>query len=129
MRVYRYLGIALLDGLLGWAIYLSSTNRAFITPPAPAERLEFATRIVDNVRSKLQAVSVMRNAILRDDALREKESRYWAHEIQLMGSLMEEREVLDSVNNALESRINMADVERDAEGYSSNVLGPLNPGS
>jgi hypothetical protein len=128
MRVYRYLALAVIDGLLGWVLYLSSTNRAFITPPIPAERIEHSTRILENIRSKLSAMAILRNTISRDEPLREKIKQYWVHEGQLMGSLMEEREVLESVNNALENRIDMGTIERDAEAYANTVVGPLQEG-
>ena len=42
-----------------------------------------------------------------------------------MGQLMEEREVLESVNNALGSRVDMGTIQRDAETYAEHVIGPL----
>jgi hypothetical protein len=129
MRVYRYLALAIIDGLLGWMMYLSSTNRAFITAPTAAERIAFSTRVLDNVRTKVSAVGIIRNTVSRDEPLREKTRQYWIQEGQLMGAMMEEREVLDSVSSALENRINIGNIERDAEMYASNVLGPIHNGS
>lgn len=124
-RLYRNLGLALLDALLGFMLYLSSTNRAFVIPPSTAERIEVSTRLIDGVRSKMSAMSILRNTINRDEGLRERSREYWVTEGQLMGQLMEERDVLESVNNALESRINMQTITKDAEDYANNVVGPL----
>jgi hypothetical protein len=125
MRVYRGIGIAALNGVIGWMLYLSSTNRAFLNPPSTAERVQASTRILDTVRSKMSAMGIVRNTINRDEELRNKSLGYWVHEGRLMGELMEEREVIQGVNNALESRINLHTITADAENYAQNVVGPL----
>jgi hypothetical protein len=125
MRVYRGLALAALEGLLGWVLYLSSTNRAFLNPPSPAERVESATRKFDGVRNKMSTVGVLRNTINRDEELRSRSQSYWVHEGRLMGEAMEERAVVEGVNNALENRINMAIVTADAEAYARSVVEPL----
>ena len=125
MRVFRGIGIAALDGVIGWMLYLSSTNRAFLNPPSTAERIEASTRVLEIVRSKMSAVGIVRNTINRDDELRSRSQGYWIHEGRLMGELMEEREVIEGVNNALESRINLPNITADAEAYAQNVVGPL----
>ena len=38
---------------------------------------------------------------------------------------MEERDTIESVNNALENRINMQTIIRDADSYAESVIGPL----
>lgn len=125
MRIYRCLAIAALDGFLGWVLYLSSTNRAFLDPPSPAERVESATRNLDKVRNKMSTVGVLRNTINRDEDLRSRSQVYWVHEGRLMGEAMEEREVVEGVNDALTSRINMATITQDAENYARSVVEPL----
>lgn len=128
MRVYRLISLAALDGLLGWLLYLSSTNRAFITPPSIASRIETSTRILDVARSKMSAMAILKNTISRNENLREKVNGYWVHEGRLMGEIMEEREVLEGVQNALENRIDMATIQGDAEAYARNVMGPFEGG-
>ena len=128
MRVYRGVGIAALDGILGWMLYLSSTNRAFLNPPSTAERVESSTRVLEVARSKMSAMGIVRNTINRDEELRSRSQGYWVHEGRMMGELMEEREVIEGVNNALESRINLQTITADAEAYAQNVLGPLQAG-
>ncbi|KAH8685519.1 hypothetical protein BGZ60DRAFT_93711 [Tricladium varicosporioides] len=128
MRVYRLISLAALDGLLGWLLYLSSTNRAFITPPSTASRIETSNRILDVARSKMSAIAILKNTISRNEALREKVNGYWVHEGRLMGEIMEEREVLEGVQNALENRIDMATIQGDAEAYARNVMEPFEVG-
>lgn len=125
MRNYRLVALATLDALLGWLLYLSSTNRAFVQPPSPAERVETVNRALMAVKSKLSAVGIVKNTALRDEHLRSRSQAYWVHEVRLMHEVMEEREVVEGVNDALSSRINMQNVLRDAESYSQSVLQPL----
>jgi len=39
MRVYRHLAFAACDALLGWMLYLTSTNRWLVKPPSTTEQL------------------------------------------------------------------------------------------
>ena len=123
MRVYRNIGIATLDALLGWVMYLSATNRAFVTPHTAPERVENTIRILDSARSKMSAAGVIKNTIIRDEGLRNRNQSYWVHEGRLMNEMMENREVLQGVNNALENRINMDRISADAEMYAGKVIG------
>jgi len=41
-----------------------------------------------------------------------------------MRDVMEDREVLEGMNDALENRIDIRTVERDAEAYAASVLRP-----
>lgn len=123
MRLYRSLAIAAMNGLLGWAIYLSSTNRAFVTPHTSVERLEVATRQLELVRSKMGAIAVMRNTIVRDAELRTQTQSYWVEEGRVYAEAMDDREVVEGVNNALSDRINISSITKDADSYSKNLLG------
>jgi hypothetical protein len=125
MRVYRWVSIAAIDALLGWVIYLSSTNRAFVTPRTAAERIEGATRELEAVRSKINAAGVMRNTVSRDAALRNRSQSYWVEEGRMMAECMEDREVVEGVNNALQSRISIDAISKDAELYSQNLMGAV----
>lgn len=124
-RNYRLVALAALDGLLGWVLYLSSTNRAFAQPPSPAERVETANRGLMSIKSRLNAVGIVKNTALRDEDLRARSHAYWTHEVRLMREVMEEREVVEGVNDALGSRIDIQTISRDAEAYSQSVLQPL----
>ncbi|KAI9738502.1 MAG: hypothetical protein M1818_005399 [Claussenomyces sp. TS43310] len=127
VKIYRGVGIAALDGLLGWVLYLSSTNRAFIVPPSAQERIEAALRMLDTTRSKMNAAGIVRNTIIRDESLRQKSEEYWVHEGKIMREAMEDKEVLEGVKNALESRINIEGIAADAEAYAGNIIGVVQP--
>ncbi|KFY08850.1 hypothetical protein V492_05854 [Pseudogymnoascus sp. VKM F-4246] len=121
-HTYRLVVLAGLDALVGWLLFLSSTNRAFVIPVSPAERLEATTKILDSARSKMSAAAVVLNTVNRDETLRGKADGYWVNESKVMGEIMAEREVVDSVNNTLQSRVNMAAIMTDADAYSKNML-------
>ncbi|KAI9048727.1 hypothetical protein LZ554_007558 [Drepanopeziza brunnea f. sp. 'monogermtubi'] len=125
MRVYRGVALAGLDAVVGWMLYLSSTNRAFVLPPSAPERLEHSMKILEVARAKLNATGILRNTILRDDGLRDRNSQYWIREGQVMGSVMEDRSVIEGVNNALENRIDVARITADADGYVKGIFAPL----
>lgn len=122
LRIYRGVAIAALDALLGWVMYLSSTNRAFVTPLSPSERVEGIMRILESARSKMNATGVMRNTIARDAGLRSRTQAYWVDEGKLMSECMEDREVVEGVNNALENRINIETIAKDADLYAQNLI-------
>lgn len=124
-RVARLVTLAAFDAALGWLLYLSATNRAFVEPPSPVERIEATSRALLTVKSKLSALGIVKNTALRDEDLRSRSHAYWSHEVRLMGEVMEEREVVEGVNDALTNRIDVATITRDAEGYAQNVLHSL----
>ncbi|KAH7319672.1 hypothetical protein B0I35DRAFT_477999 [Stachybotrys elegans] len=125
MRTCRLVALATLDGLLGWALYLSSTNRAFVQVPSAAERVEMTNRALMSVKSKLSALGIVKNTALRDEDLRSRGQAYWHTEVRLMSEAMEEREVVEGVNDALSNRIDIQAITRDAENYAESVLQPL----
>jgi hypothetical protein len=124
-RIYRGITLSAMDGFLGWLLYLSSTNRAFLNPPSTAERVETTTRILEGVTNKMNSVTIMRNTIERDEELKARSNVYWAHEGRVMGEAMEDKEVVEGVNNALENRINLATISKEAETYARSVVGNL----
>jgi hypothetical protein len=124
MRFYRGVAIAAVDALLGWGMYLSSTNRAFVTPPSTAERLEATTKVLETIHSKLRAMGIVRNTVMRDDDLRAKNEKYWVTEGKIMREVFEEREVINGVNGAL-TRINIQTITEEAGKYAEKVIGGL----
>ncbi|KAI1373740.1 hypothetical protein F4677DRAFT_428101 [Hypoxylon crocopeplum] len=121
-RTIRLLSLATLDCILAYLIFLSSTNRAFVDPPSAAARVEAVTRQLQTTKSRLNAVGVVKNTAIRDEDLRERARAYWQHEGRLMRDVMEERDVVEGVNDALANRINIRDIARDADEYALNVL-------
>jgi hypothetical protein len=125
MHMYRGLALAAMNGIIGYLLYLSSTNRAFVQVPSPAERVEAATRVLDAARSKIGALSALRNTITRDEGLTAMSRAYWVDYGRLMSEAMEDREVIEGVNSALENRINVSRISSDADSYIEAVLNPL----
>ncbi|KAI0900819.1 hypothetical protein F4806DRAFT_169463 [Annulohypoxylon nitens] len=121
-RSTRLFLLSVFDVAIASLLYLSSTNRAFAAPPGAAERVEAVTRRLAATKSRLNAVGIVKNTAIRDEDLRARTQAYWQHEGRLMREVMEEREVVEGVNDALENRINIQDISRDADAYALNVL-------
>ncbi|KAI1745360.1 hypothetical protein F4680DRAFT_101834 [Xylaria scruposa] len=121
-RALRHLVLGLIDMGIAALIYVSSTNRLFAAPPEPAARVEAVTRQLLATKSRLSAVGIVKNTSLRDEELRARTSAYWTHEGRLMREVMEDRDVVEGVNDALTNRINIQDISRDAETYALNML-------
>lgn len=128
MRNYRLIGLAAVDAFVGWLIYLASTNRAFVQLPSHAERVEMVGRALMGVKSKVNAAGIVKNTALRDEELYSRTRAYWQHEVRLMQEVMEDKEVIDGVNDALANRIDIQNITRDADMYAQNVLEPLRRG-
>ncbi|KAI0205472.1 hypothetical protein F4808DRAFT_455701 [Astrocystis sublimbata] len=121
-RSLRYVALALVDVAIASLIYVSSTNRLFAAPLDPAARVETVTRQLLATKSRLSAIGIVKNTSLRDEDLRARTSAYWTHEGRLMREVMEDRDVVEGVNDALANRINIGDISRDAETYATNML-------
>ncbi|GKZ52817.1 hypothetical protein AnigIFM49718_003469 [Aspergillus niger] len=77
----RPLLFAIFDGVCALLIWLSATRRFFFTPPSQAEQVEQVVSAslgaLSGSTSKLHAVSVARNAVVRDKMLRDRDEAYW----------------------------------------------------
>ncbi|UNI16114.1 hypothetical protein JDV02_002583 [Purpureocillium takamizusanense] len=124
-RAGRLVALAALDALLAALLYLSATNRAFAQLPSPAERVDAAARAVAAAKSRMSAVGIIKNTALRDEDLRARSHAYWTHEVRLMRDVMEERDVIEGVNDALANRIDIQAISRDADMYAHSVLEQL----
>ncbi|GJN73356.1 hypothetical protein PLIIFM63780_007420 [Purpureocillium lilacinum] len=124
-RAARLVTLAGLDAMLAGLLYLSATNRAFAQLPSPAERVDNAARAVAAAKSRMSAVGIIKNTALRDEDLRARSHAYWTHEVRLMRDVMEEREVIEGVNDALTNRIDIQAISRDADMYAHSVLEQL----
>ncbi|KAK4696778.1 tail-anchored protein insertion receptor, partial [Lecanoromycetidae sp. Uapishka_2] len=123
MRIFRGVLVAMADAVFAGLLWLSSTNRMFVIPPSAAERTEMAMRTLEQARGKLNAVAIMRNVVSRDEGLRRKSEAYWKQEGQVMGEVMDEREVVESVRNALDGRLHVVTIEEDARKYAEGITG------
>lgn len=91
-------------------------------PPSPSERMDGSLRVLENVRARLAALGVVRNVLARDEGLRKRGEEYWRREGQVMAQVMDGKEVVDGVRNALANRINVTKVEEDAKKYAESLV-------
>ncbi|GAT25472.1 similar to An04g00630 [Aspergillus luchuensis] len=77
----RPLLFAIFDGVCALLIWLSATRRFFFTPPSQAEQVDQVVSAslgaLSGSTSKLHAVTVARNAVVRDKMLRDRDEAYW----------------------------------------------------
>ena len=124
MRVLRGVLIALIDAGIAGLLWASSTNRIFVMPATSAERMEEVMRTLETTRGKLGAVGIVRNVTVRDENLRRKGEAYWKREGEVMGEVMDEREVVEGVRSALGSgRISITTIEEEARKYAEGIIG------
>ncbi|KAL2363142.1 hypothetical protein RJZ56_003947 [Blastomyces dermatitidis] len=90
LTTLRLLSFTIFDALAAATIYLAGTNRFFYIPPTPAE---VAEELVANVSAtlasataKVHAVSVVRNATVRDRGLKATDDAYWTAVVAMEGS-------------------------------------------
>ncbi|KAI2642083.1 hypothetical protein GGS21DRAFT_486940 [Xylaria nigripes] len=121
-RTLRYVVLGIVNLSIAALIYVSATNRLFAAPPVPASRVESVVRQLLATKSRLSAVGIVKNTSLRDEDLRSHTTAYWLHEGRLMREVMEEREVVEGINDALTHRINIQEISRDAENYALSML-------
>lgn len=139
MRTYRAVACGGLLAALAAILYLAASGRhssprlgllgvvlfGSLPPPSPAHRVTAVTRGLAGVKSKLSAGAIVKNTALRDTDLRARTQAYWAREVMLVAEAMEEREVIEGVNDALQNRIDIQRIARDAEQYAQNVVPSL----
>jgi hypothetical protein len=81
LYVGRLVVLAVFDAVCAGLIYLSATNRLFFTPPSPAEQAEHLVRNImqaaATTTSKLHALSVVKNAVGRDEVLTNANATFW----------------------------------------------------
>lgn len=122
MRTIRGIIIAVIDAGLAFVLWAASTNRIFAVPPSPSERINASLKVLENVRARLAALGVVSNVVVRDEGLRKRGVDYWRREGQVMAQVMDDKEVVDGVRNALANRINVATVEEDAKKFAETLL-------
>ncbi|KAL1901502.1 hypothetical protein Sste5346_001909 [Sporothrix stenoceras] len=139
MRSYRAVACGGLLAALAAILYLAASGRhssprlgllgvvlfGALPPPSPAHRVTAVTRGLTGTKSKLSAAAIVKNTALRDTDLRARTQAYWQREVMLVAEAMEEREVIEGVNDALQNRIDIQKIARDAEQYAQTVVPSL----
>lgn len=95
--VWRGVGITLVDGVLGWVVWLQGRARG---------------------------LGVVRNAVGRDRELRERVEDYWVKDEEVMRDVGEEGEVVAAQRRALE-RVDLRRLEGEAEKSVEVILGSV----
>ncbi|KAF2085943.1 hypothetical protein K490DRAFT_74816 [Saccharata proteae CBS 121410] len=127
LRVFRWFGFAIIDAFFDAALWLTSTNRWLVQPLSLSERLEDSTRAVEMVKGKLSMLGAVKNTVMRDRGLRERNEAYWTNEGVVMGEVSEEREVVEGMNQAM-GRMDLTTLEEQAAGMADSVVAVMNAG-
>lgn len=123
-RFLRFISFALVDGVLGVVLWLTSTNRWLAKPPSMAQRLETSTRQAEETVNKLRGLALITNAINRDPALRGVQEEYWRTEGQVMAETVQEAEVMEQINKTI-SKMDLQSLENQVGGVADSVLAAL----
>ncbi|KAG5297627.1 hypothetical protein I7I48_06795 [Histoplasma ohiense] len=123
LTTFRLLTFTIFDALAAGTIYLAATHRFFYTPPTPAEVTDqlvaIASATLANATAKVHAVSVVRNATVRDRGLKARDDAYWTAVVAMEssgllgtslgglgegGSVWEEEEVVRAMTSVMRRR-------------------------
>lgn len=128
MRIVRGIGIAMLDGLLGYALFLTGTRRWSVgwETEAVEETMDAIGKTLERASGRLQAGNFIKQTVMRDKELREKAVEFWVAEEDL-GKEMDANEEVQKVKmSSLPSRMDLDQLTREAtarsEGLLANVL-------
>ncbi|KAA8903158.1 hypothetical protein FN846DRAFT_954307 [Sphaerosporella brunnea] len=129
MRVIRGVGMAVIDAILGTAIWLSATRRWNIGWETwlTEERLKESIGRMEKAGSSLQAARYTKHAILRDDDLRGKFVEWWTRETDIGKQLMDDDEVKQVRTESLPERMNFDMLRTEAEKASRGMMGLATP--
>jgi hypothetical protein len=120
--VWRGVGMATFDALLGWVVWLQGTGRGFVQRKNLGERVGDQTRLLEGVLAKARGLGIIRNGVGRNREMRAVLERYWVKDEEVMRDVFEEPEVVQAQRRALAS-VDMGRIGADAEKYVDGVLG------
>jgi hypothetical protein len=123
-NLVSHLAICVTDAAIGALIWASATNRAFVLPPSPAIILESQTRVLEKSLAKFRSLGAVRNVVMRESGFRTKVGEYWRKEGEIMHEVLEERDVVEAVNEVL-AKMDVDGVTRGADEFVEQVLGPM----
>jgi len=126
LRMYRLLSFAVVDALLGWAIWLTSTNRWLVKPPPTSQQIQFATVALNMARNKVTLLSRLRNAVVHDEQLHSTSVNHSFQQPRHMAEIEQEREVVDAKRLAL-SRMDIDRIRHEAQIWTDKVWPLLSP--
>lgn len=140
----RPLLLTIFDSVCAGLIYLSATNRLFFEPPSQAEQVgqlvDMSLPAIAQASSKLHALSVTRNAVVRDKVLKDHDDAYWRAVVSMNGenagagvvgngdaSIWEEEEVVKAMSQAMagQGNVDLAKLGVNANEYVNEVTAAL----
>ncbi|KAE8350357.1 hypothetical protein BDV28DRAFT_151028 [Aspergillus coremiiformis] len=136
----RPLAFAIFDGICAFLIYVTATNRFFFTPPSVADQVDqlvgSSLSALSGATTKLHAVNVARNAVVRDKVLKDRDDEYW-HTVVAMNAdsgmvdgggdpstnIWEEEEVVRAMSRAMAGQggVDLAKLGVSAAEYVNGV--------
>ncbi|KAM0689651.1 hypothetical protein Q7P36_010522 [Cladosporium allicinum] len=119
--VWRGVGLAAFDALLGWVVWLQGTGRGFVQRKNLGERVGDQVRVLEGALAKARGLGVVRNGVGRDREMRGVLERYWLKDEEVMRDVFEEPEVVQAQRQAL-AKVDVNQVGADAEKYVDGVL-------
>lgn len=137
--VLRYLAFAVFDSICAALIYLSATNR-FPFLASSASQAELVDQLASTSSSsltgasaKLHALSVIRNAVVRDKALKDRDDVYWREVVSMdgggggPGSIWEEEEVVRAMSRVMagQGSVDLAQLGVNAGEYVQGITAGL----
>ncbi|RJE25533.1 hypothetical protein PHISCL_02145 [Aspergillus sclerotialis] len=137
ITLIRPLALSIFDGICAGLIYLSATNRFFFTPPSQSEQVDQLVSTSMNslagTSSKLHALSVTRNAVVRDKVLKDRDDEYWRTVVAMngenmgVGNIWEEEEVVRAMSRAMAGQgdVDLAGLGVNAGEYVNGVTAGL----
>ncbi|KAI9924006.1 hypothetical protein ASPWEDRAFT_34740 [Aspergillus wentii DTO 134E9] len=141
ITLLRPLAFAIFDAACASLIYVSATNRLFFTPPSQTDQLEqlvsASLSSLGGASSKLHALSVTRNAVVRDRVLKDRDDDYWRTVVAMNGensgagngetNVWEEEEVVRAMSQAMagQGNVDLAKVGVAVSEYVNGVTAGL----
>ncbi len=150
MRVLRPLTLCGFDALLAGVLWAGATNRLLMFGGGSVDEesvkrrnMEMLTRsnvVLQTAQTKLRAVNVVRNAVVRDRVLQRVENGYWKEVTEVEGrqglaggpgmeGVWEDEDVQAALAQAYgQGAIDVGRMRREAEGFVRGVTGGLETG-
>lgn len=122
MLVWRGVGVAAFDAVLGWGVWMQGTGRGFVRRREAGERVGEQVRVLEGVLGKAKGLGVVRNAVVRDRGMRAVAEGYWTKDGEVMRDVAEEAEVVRAQRKAL-GMVDMGRLEVEAEKSVDAILG------
>lgn len=134
----RYLVLCFVQAVAALIIWASSTNRLplLVTPYANdphaishrrAHTLQNTTMVLQMAQTKLHALSVTRNAVVRDTELKEADDRYWGSIVAVegndaVGRIWEDEDVREAMQKTLaDGKFDMNKSAKESEAFVGHV--------